>query len=120
MSAAVQIKTGMMSQYHAYVLSMQDRVHDDVDDESGDTPAAVETQVQRELADLQRQVSQAASRISEAKQKRRTLLADISSCTRERLVSDPPHETMNLSMLAELCTIDQGRARALQSSLGSD
>ena len=82
----------MLSWHLAYVLSVQEHSHDDVD-ESGNTSAAVETQFQRNLAELQRQVSQAASKISEAKQKRRTLLADISSCTRERPISDLPRFT---------------------------
>ena len=81
----------MISQNHAYaLLSVQERQHVDID-EGGDTPAVVESQVQQKLAELQCQVSQAASKISEAKQKRRTLLADISSCTRKRSVSDLPH-----------------------------
>ena len=67
---------------------MQENQHNAVD-EQGNTPAAIQSQVQRKLADLQHQVVQAASKSSEAKQKRRSLLADISSCTRETLLLAP-------------------------------
>ena len=52
-------------------------------DEGANAPVAIQSQVQRKLADLQRQVAQAAAKISEAKQKRCALLADISTCTSE-------------------------------------
>ena len=69
------------------------------DGKHADTPAAVQTQVQQKLAELQRQVAQAASGTLEAKQKRRTLLADISSCTGESTVSDPVHRLTHLQIL---------------------
>lgn len=41
--------------------------------------------MQRKLAELERQVTQAAARTSEVRQKRRALAADITTCTREKL-----------------------------------
>ena len=72
----------------ALMLHMQEAQVNDVA-EQGNTPAAVQSQVQRKLADLRRQAAQAASKSSEAKQKRRSLLADISSCTRETIIILP-------------------------------
>ena len=47
------------------------------------TPAAVERGVKEKLADLERQVASVAAKTSEARQKRRALLADITTCTGE-------------------------------------
>lgn len=55
--------------------------------EQSNTLAGLQTQVQQRLVALQRQVAQAASKASEAKQKRHTLLADIRSCTRKTTLS---------------------------------
>jgi hypothetical protein len=57
------------------------------DGDSAETLAAVESQVQRKLAELERQVAQAVVKISEARQKRRALLADISACTRKEALT---------------------------------
>lgn len=59
------------------------QVSETEDDDSADTLAVVESQVQRRLAELERQVAQAVAQTSEARQKRRALLADISACTRK-------------------------------------
>ena len=61
---------------------MQEGRHSNAHEQSN-TPGGVQTRIQQRLVVLQRQVAQAASKASEAKQKRRTLLADISSCTRK-------------------------------------
>lgn len=60
-------------------------------DEGANAPAAIQSQVRRKLADLQCQVAQAAAKTSEAKQKRRALLADISSCASEHKSSCAPY-----------------------------
>ena len=57
------------------------------DGNSAETLAAVESQVQRKLAELERQVAQAVVKISEARQKRRALLADISACARKEALT---------------------------------
>jgi len=60
-------------------------------DEGANAPAAILSQVRRNLADLQCQVAQAAAKTSEAKQKRCALLADISSCASEHKSSCAPY-----------------------------
>lgn len=47
------------------------------------TPTAMERGVKEKLAELERQVASVAAKTSEAKQKRRALLADITTCTGE-------------------------------------
>ena len=68
-----------------WVLTTQ--VSEREDGDSAVTLAAVESQVQRKLAELERQVAQAVVKISEARQRRRALLADISTCTRKEALT---------------------------------
>ena len=59
------------------------QVSETEDDDSAETLDAVESQVQRRLAELERQVASVAAKTSEARQKRRALLADITTYTGE-------------------------------------
>ena len=54
-----------------------------VSKDEAQTPTAVERGVKEKLAGLERQVASVAAKTSEARQKRRALLADITACTGE-------------------------------------
>ena len=95
---------------------------------SGDraqTPTAVERGVKEKLAELERQVASVAAKTSEARQKRRALLADITTCTGKRkppmqpLCSPPvlPQQSSSASTMRSLLTLGLETAELAAASL---
>ena len=69
------------------LLAMQATFTEVVEDQA-QTPAAVEVGVKEKLAELEHQAASVATKTSEARQKRRALLADITAFTRKEACLD--------------------------------